>query len=63
MTIQTGSINTANESRDKHLCGPDFFDATVYPQIVYTSKNVSLKNENTYEVFRRVKYAWSVKRV
>jgi len=50
MTIQTGSINTANESRDNHLCGPDFFDATAYPQIVYTSKNVSLKNENTYEV-------------
>ena len=50
MTIQTGSINTANESRDDHLCGPDFFDATAYPQIVYTSKNVSLKNENTYEV-------------
>ena len=50
MTVQTGSINTANESRDNHLCGPDFFDATAYPQIVYTSKNVSLKNENTYEV-------------
>ena len=50
MTIQTGSINTANESRDNHLCGPDFFDATAYPQIVYTSKKVSLKNENTYEV-------------
>lgn len=50
MVIQTGSINTANESRDKHLCGPDFFDATPYPQIVYTSKKISLKEDNTFEV-------------
>tara|TARA_B100001059_G_C17808109_1_gene570444 strand:+ start:923 stop:1513 length:591 start_codon:yes stop_codon:yes gene_type:complete len=50
MIIQTGSINTANESRDKHLCGPDFFDATPYPQIVFTSKKVRLKEGDTYEV-------------
>ena len=50
MIIQTSSINTANESRDKHLCGPDFFDATTYPQIVYSSKKVSRKDDNTYEV-------------
>jgi polyisoprenoid-binding protein YceI len=50
MIIETGSINTANASRDKHLCGPDFFDATAYPQIVFTSKKVRLKEGNTYEV-------------
>ena len=50
MVIQTGSINTANESRDNHLCGPDFFDATPYPQIVFTSKKVRLTEGNTYEV-------------
>ena len=50
MIIQTGSINTANESRDKHLCGPDFFDATPYPQITFTSKKIRLKEGNNYEV-------------
>ncbi len=50
MTIQTGSINTANESRDKHLCGTDFFDAKSYPQIIYKSKQVKLKEGNIYEV-------------
>ena len=50
MIIQTGSINTANESRDKHLCGPDFFDATPYPQITFTSKKIRLKEGNSYEV-------------
>ena len=50
MIIQTGSINTANESRDKHLCGPDFFDATAYPQITFTSKKIRLKEGNNYEV-------------
>ena len=50
MTIQTASINTANESRDKHLRGTDFFDANSYPQIIYTSKKVKLKEGNVYEV-------------
>lgn len=50
MNIQTGSINTANESRDKHLCGPDFFDATPYPQIIFISKKIRLKEGNNYEV-------------
>ena len=50
MNIQTGSINTANESRDKHLCGPDFFDATPYPQIIFISKKIRLKDGNNYEV-------------
>lgn len=54
MVIQTGSINTANASRDKHLCGPDFFDATTYPQIVFTSKKVRLKEGNTYEVLGKL---------
>ena len=50
MIIQTASINTANESRDKHLRGTDFFDANSYPQIIYTSKKVKLKEGNVYEV-------------
>tara|TARA_B100001287_G_scaffold276854_1_gene290140 strand:- start:6598 stop:7188 length:591 start_codon:yes stop_codon:yes gene_type:complete len=50
MVIQTNSINTANETRDNHLCGPDFFDAKRHPQILYTSKKVRRKDDNTFEV-------------
>ncbi|MDF2186895.1 YceI family protein [Paraflavitalea sp. CAU 1676] len=36
-TIETGSVNTANENRDKHLKSADFFDAEKYPQIKFES--------------------------
>ena len=34
-TVQTASINTHIEARDKHLRGPDFFDAAKYPEIKF----------------------------
>ncbi|HLP30766.1 MAG TPA: YceI family protein [Geothrix sp.] len=40
ITIDTKSINTANNARDNHLRTPDFFDATKYPTITFTSSDV-----------------------
>ena len=38
--INTASIDTNNDSRDKHLASADFFDAAQYPKITFVSKNV-----------------------
>lgn len=38
--IKVASIDTDNVKRDAHLLGPDFFDAQVYPEIVFKSTKV-----------------------
>ena len=39
-SIDAGSIYTGNESRDKHLVSPDFFDTAKYPTITFKSTAV-----------------------
>lgn len=39
-TIDVASVDTDNADRDKHLVGPDFFDAAKYPQIVFKSSKI-----------------------
>jgi polyisoprenoid-binding protein YceI len=36
-TVDTASVNTAEDARDEHLRSADFFDAEKYPQITFTS--------------------------
>ena len=43
-SAKTASINTNATDRDNHLRSADFFDAEKYPEITFTSTNVS---ENT----------------
>jgi len=49
-TIKTESVDTANERRDGHLKGPDFFDVASHPTISFESTLVKPLGDDTYEV-------------
>jgi len=49
-TIQTASIDTANEKRDEHLRSPDFLDAAKFPTITYTSRKIEKTGEGKWKV-------------
>ncbi|MES2382644.1 MAG: YceI family protein [Bacteroidota bacterium] len=50
-TAQVNSINTADEKRDEHLKGPDFFDAAKHPTIIFKGKKFVKVNGNSYKVY------------
>ena len=41
-TVETATVTTSQDARDKHLKSPDFFDVEKYPQITF--KSTSLTN-------------------
>ncbi len=40
-TIETSTVSTSNDARDKHLKSPDFFDVAKFPQISFKSSSFS----------------------
>lgn len=49
-TIDTASIDTANQKRDDHLRGADFLDAAKFPTITFTSTKVEKAGEAKWKV-------------
>lgn len=49
VTIDVNSINTGNGMQNKHAKGAEWFEATKYPNITFTSSKV-VKTGNTYQV-------------
>jgi polyisoprenoid-binding protein YceI len=47
-TIETGSISTDNDMRDKHLKSDDFFNAEKYPNITFKSSSLKKVSGNKY---------------
>jgi polyisoprenoid-binding protein YceI len=47
--IQTNSLNTSNDRRDKHLRSEDFFDVGKFPEIRFQSTRVRRILGNQYE--------------
>lgn len=50
VTIQTASIDTANEKRDEHLRDPDFFNVAKNPTITFKSKKITKTGDKTAKV-------------
>jgi polyisoprenoid-binding protein YceI len=49
-TIKAASIDTDNDSRDKHLRSADFFDVEKYPTIHFQSTKIATAGKNLYNV-------------
>lgn len=50
VTIDVTSVNTGHAQRDEHLRGPDFFDVTKYPTLLFVSKKVIKTDANRLKV-------------
>lgn len=50
VVINTASVFTDNEDRDKHLRSDDFFNAEKYPTMVFKSKSMKKNGKNKYKL-------------
>jgi len=50
VTIKTASVNTDNDTRDKDLRSPNFFDVEKFPEMTFRSKFVKGTGQNTADV-------------
>ena len=49
-TVKTASVDTNQPQRDEHLRSPDFFDAPGNPEISFESTEITLADEDTYNI-------------
>ncbi len=49
ITVDTGSVDTANPGRDKHLKSGDFFSAEEFPAITFSASSLKKTGDNTFE--------------
>ena len=50
VSIDVGSVNTANEKRDNHLKSPDFFDAAKFGTITFKSTSWKKTGDSSFDV-------------
>jgi polyisoprenoid-binding protein YceI len=50
ISIQTASVTTDNDQRDKHISSPDFFDVATYPTLTFTSTAITKTSDKHYKL-------------
>ena len=50
ITVETGSVDTNNKSRDGHVKNADFFNARQYPKATFTSSSIKETSNGVYEL-------------
>jgi len=48
--VKTGSVDTHNDARDKHLRSPDFFNAQQFPTATFATKSVQAIDAKNFQV-------------
>ena len=51
ISVAVGTIDTDNNTRDKHLKGKDYFDAEKYPSIILVSTKITKTNKINWYFF------------
>ena len=51
VTIETGSANTRDASRDGHLRSPDFFNVDEFPTATFKSTRIEVTGENEGKIY------------
>ncbi len=46
ITVETISIDTGHDKRDKHLTSPDFFNSAEFPTMTYRSRKVTFQGDS-----------------
>ncbi len=62
ITIDVASLNTGNAMQNRHAIGAEWFDATKYPKIKFTSTTIQ-KNSSGYVVNGKMEVKGKVKEV
>jgi len=50
ISVDASSVSTFNGGRDKHLAGPDFFNAKQFPAITFKSTSWKKTGDGTYDI-------------
>lgn len=50
VVVDTASVDTDHQKRDDHLRSPDFFNASEFPEMTFTSKSIEKTGENTGKI-------------
>ena len=56
VTVNAGSVFTDNDLRDEHLHGEDFFHASKYPEIVFTSESIEALGDSKYKAVGKLDF-------
>ncbi|MDB5150080.1 MAG: Polyisoprenoid-binding protein YceI [Mucilaginibacter sp.] len=50
ISIQTATVTTNNDQRDKHISSPDFFDVATFPTLTFTSTAITKTSDKHYKL-------------
>ncbi|MDJ0949482.1 MAG: YceI family protein [Alphaproteobacteria bacterium] len=50
IVVDTASVDTDHQKRDDHLRSPDFFNASEFPEMTFTSKSIEKTGDNTGKI-------------